>query len=206
MSSYLVVLFCLALQGCEPPTRESPAREHHSPEALADSLIYAAREFCVPYVVDGASAARLAQRPGVSEQHTNVHGKDVTFYRLDQPGFPEVTPDEQDYCRVELEVPQSSDRLAVVAAFARNLQLDGRDTSQPHYVHLPGIGPAPKSERSPNFGPSPNVMCVHGKSDALISISNPDPQYPISVYVRSDPEITSRLSCIAGEPRSGSSR
>jgi hypothetical protein len=171
------IALSMTLQGCHSPRQPDLAAD--DPDILAQSLIAATRDFCVPYVVDGASVASLTEGPGVSEEHYDVNGKDVPRYFLDhQPGQPLATFSDQEYCAIWLYVAPSIDRTAIDAAFRRDLRLDGRSTSEAHDL--------PTDTEFQRLESSKVVSCVHGETDALITFSQSQPEYPIYVFVRSD--------------------
>lgn len=171
------IALSLTLQCCHSPRQ--PELASYDPDTLAASLVNATRDFCVPYVVDGASVLSLTRHAGVSEEHYDVNGKDVTRYFLNQqPGQPLVTFDDQDYCAIWLYVVPSVDRAAVDAAFRRDLQLDGRATSEAHDLPVDTEFQRASSNRA--------VTCVHGRADALITLHQSNPDYPIYVFVQND--------------------
>ncbi len=168
----------LVLYGCHSPPRQ-PELATDAPDTLATSLIAATREYCVPYVVDGASVSSLTARAGVSEQHYDVNGQDVTRYLLeDQPGQPLLTFSRQESCGMWLYVDPSVDRTAVDAAFRRDLRLEGYSISEAHDV--------PVETEFQRMGASRVVGCVHGRLDALVTFSQSEPASPIYVYVQTD--------------------
>lgn len=171
------IALSLTLHGCSSPRQPELAMD--DPDTLAQSLIAATRDFCVPYVVDGASVASLTERPGVSEEHYDVNGKDVPRYFLDQqPGQPLVTFSDQEYCAIWLYVAPSVDWTAIDAAFRRDLHVVGRSTSEARDL--------PVDTQLQGLDSNKVVSCVHGDTDALITFSQSQPQYPIYVIVRSD--------------------
>lgn len=177
VSFVAAIALSLTLHSCSSPRQPELAMD--DPDTLARSLIAATRDFCVPYVVDGASVASLTEGPGVSEEHYDVNGKDVTRYFLDQqPGRPLVTFDDQDYCAIWLYVAPSVDRAAVDAAFRRGLHLVRWSTSEAHDL--------PVDTEFQRLESSEVVSCVHGGTDALITFSQSQPEYPVYVFVQSD--------------------
>ena len=188
LRSGIVAVFAVSASSCDFPSLK-PAP---SPKALADSLIFAAREFCVPYVVDGSSIASLVKRPGVSERHLNVRGVAVTRYVLDQPGSPAVTLSQSesphDYCAIWMEFVRSTDQHATVKLFASDLRLGTRVISKPHKVPTPGVLDTDHDSY---------VACIHGQNTALITVSNPPESDGVSieVHVISDPVINRSAGC-----------
>lgn len=178
------IALSLTLHGCSSPRQ--PELATHDPDTLAASLVTATREFCVPYVVDGASVSSLTGRAGVSEEHYDVNGKDVTRYFLDQqPGQPLVTFSDQDYCAIWLYVAPSIDRTAVDAAFRRDLRLDGWSISEAQNVPVDTAFQRDAAQRV--------VSCVRGRSDALITFSQSQPGHPLYVRVRSEERYCGQL-------------
>lgn len=170
-------LLSVMLPGCHAPRQPELAVD--APDTLASSLAVATRDFCVPYIVDGASVANLTEGPGVSEEHYDVNGKDVPRYFLDhQPGRPLLTFSDQEYCAIWLYVAPSVDRAAVDAAFRRDFRLDGRSTIEAHDL--------PADTEFQRLESSSVVSCVHGGHDALVSFSQSRLEYPIEVIVQSD--------------------
>lgn len=183
---WLVIALSLVLQACDPVTGDEPGRATYgavSDETLGASLIYAALEICIPYVVDGASEANLTRRPGVTERRYYVHGQRVTAYELDQPGSPRVLlyryDGQVDGCRIDLATRSWSNRLAIIDAFRRGLRLETRRWSDPRHVEEPTV--LDENETRRGGGP---IVCVHGNADALLYVENPDPEYPLAVSIR----------------------
>ncbi len=188
----MIIALSLALQACDPITGDEPhpaTYDEISDEMLGASLVYAALEICIPYVVDGASEASLTQRPGVTERRYYVHGQRVTAYELDQPGNPRVLSfryqERVDGCRIDLATRPWSNRSAIVDAFKGGVTLGNRHWSDPHLVEEPSF-----LERNASRGGGP-VACVHGNVDALLYVSIPDPEYPIDVSVRENSNVCS---------------
>ena len=165
------------------------ASPHHSfeqfqpvtddPGTLAVSLVKATSDFCIPYVVDGASIVSLTRRADVFETHVNVHGKSVTRYVLGrQPGSPSVTFSRGDYCAIRLDVESWVDREVVDAEFRSNLQLDARPMSEARDLRADTEYLRAANRRV--------VTCVHGRSSALITMSQGPAPYPIIVTVTSE--------------------
>jgi hypothetical protein len=157
----MVIAIAMLLGSCAPanPPRP-PLDETASAQTLAGALIHAVREFCVPYVVDGADAGALTSRAGAIAVRYDVNGKIVTRYRLDLPNSPEVTFDEGDYCRVSIEDQPFEDRVAIVDEFVSDLTLFYRPTSE----YLP-------SQREPPPSDFEHTFCVHGENVSIVSIS-----------------------------------
>jgi hypothetical protein len=163
------------------------------PGALGRSLATATRDFCVPYVVDGASVASLAQRPGITERHYNVHGRDVTRYRFDElPGAPEATPVGDGHCWIETQQMPVSAIPSSVEAFRTDLRLDGYTTSEVYWVPRPGILVLGGDPNRPH--PHSYSTCVHGREHALIQMNG-----GFLVQVTSDPGTLLEASCIPAE-------
>lgn len=187
--SFTVALFGLALGGCDIPELQPPP----TPQALADTLVYATEQLCVPYVVDGASLRSLTQKPSIDEQHWNVNGKDATHFVVNRSGSPVVTfnrsSEPQDHCSVWLTYVRPADQSATVALFVQNLRLDARNTSKPHKVPLPEVF---------DDGHDSNVVCIHGRANALISVTKPPSFNGVSleVHIVSDPLINRAGGCI----------
>lgn len=179
MRSFAVVLVLL-LNSCAPanPPRP-PLYENATAQTLAGALVDAVRDFCVPYVVDGASVDTLTRRPGVTPVHYNVHGKAVTRYRLDLLNSPEVTFDDGDYCRVSIEEATFDDRAAVVDEFVSDLTLFERPTSE----YRP-------SQREP-VRDFQRTFCVHGETTSIVSVSTfPDTvTSPFGTELRNPPLV-----------------
>ncbi|THD75227.1 MAG: hypothetical protein E7812_17590 [Phenylobacterium sp.] len=172
ISSCLLALAGITLQSCQasnsPPTGSNmSSRTPPSAQDLADSLVLSTREFCIRYVVDGEDLADIVGRLGVSKHVYDVHGKAVTRYMLDRPGFPEVTIAEEapphSECSVLLRSVDPSDQMAIVALFNQDLRLSGYKTTKPHHVPTPGVLDDGSSY-------SLGAVCVHGKATALLSI------------------------------------
>lgn len=154
-----MLAFVIALTSCTPSNPPRPLDENASAQTLAGALVHAVREFCVPYVVDGASLDTLTQRAGVTPMHYNVHGRAVTRYMLDLPNSPEVTFSEGDYCRVSIEDEPFEDRVAIVDEFVSDLTLFERPTSEYH-----------PAQREP-IGDFQRVLCVRGETTSIVSVS-----------------------------------
>jgi hypothetical protein len=192
----LVIALSLVLQACDPITGDEPGPATYgavSDETLGTSLIFAALEICIPYVVDGASEANLTRRPGVTERRYYVHGQRVTAYELDQPGSPRVLlyryDGQVDDCRIDLATRSWSNRLAIIDVFRRGVRLGTRHWSDPHNVEKPHV----LDEKEIRRGGGP-IACVHGNADALLYVSNPDPQYPLTVSILENSNVCSRTT------------
>ena len=186
----VAALLVMMLSGCDD-VRDLVQRP--TPQSLANSLIFATRELCVPYVVDGKSIASLTQRSGIAERRLNVNGVLVTRYVVQKPGSPAVTllhsEAAQDYCAIWMESVRPSDQRATVALFARDLRLTAWATSKPHKVPTPGVL---------ETNHDADVMCVHGKSNALVAVTNPPESDGVSieVHVLSDPTTNKAAGCM----------
>jgi len=183
----VAIAFGLALQGCYSPQQSDLGT--YDPSTIGHSLAIATREFCVPYIVDGASITTLTQRPALSERHYSVHGRDVPRYRFDDlPGAPEATPAGNDQCWIGVQDMPESAIPATVAAFKSDLQLDGYATSKPHFVpgpHTLVVG----EPTEPGTPPHSYSTCIHGRGHALIQMSG------YTINVTSDPGILADQSC-----------
>jgi hypothetical protein len=162
------------------------------PGALGRSLAIATRDFCVPYVVDGASVTSFTERPGVTEMHYSIHGQEVTRYRLEElPGTPEVSF-RTDECQIRIQEVPVSAISALVAAFRTDLRLDRYTTSEVHLVPGPHTLVVGEPAR-PGALPRNYSTCVHGEGHALVQMSVG------IVDVTSDPGSLAIADCIPHE-------
>lgn len=189
-SALSAILLGLAIQGCHSP---APDVTTYDPVTLGRSLATATRDFCLPYIVDGASTTSLTQRPDVTEVHYNIHGQDVTRYRFDDlPGAPEATLTTNDDCWIGVQEMPAGAIPALVAAFRRDLRLDGYTTSEVHLVpgpHTLVVG----QPADPDAPPHSYSTCVHGQRHALIQMSG------FTIDVTSNPRLLAIASCIPAE-------
>ncbi|MGE0187279.1 MAG: hypothetical protein AB7Q23_15970 [Hyphomonadaceae bacterium] len=159
------IVFAMQVCACRNPPAPEPD-PHSSTQVLAHSLSSAVRDFCLPYVVDGASDATLTRRAGVTSLPYSIHGKRVIFHRLDLPGTPQVVFSEGEYCRVWIDREPFSDRVAIVDLFMAEAGSLERPTGEYHRSVGPGVLTV---ERSDGF--YGRTICMYGQHPSAVSAS-----------------------------------
>lgn len=186
------IVFAIQVCACGNPPAPDPD-QHSSTQVLAHSLSSAVRDFCLPYVVDGASDTTLTRRAGVTSLPYSIHGKRVIFHRLNLPGTPQVVFSEGEYCRVWIDREPFSDRVAIVDLFMADISSLERPTGEYHRSVGPGVLTSAQSDDFHSgaicvYGPHPSVVSASAAPDVISSPFGGELHNPptISIIVRSD--------------------
>lgn len=161
------VSLTVALLGCGQAQPQTPLA---STADLSEAVTSGTR-MCLRYVIDGASQHDLSREPGISEVRYNIHGADVTRYRLDLPGAPEVTFLRDNGCRVQIFHESYSDLVSVFDELIRDWTFVGRPTGEYHPSRGADVLVVDAGDYFDEGGFRAGTICVRGERPASVQLA-----------------------------------
>jgi hypothetical protein len=162
-----IVLLAAALLGCSQAQPQTPVA---SPGELSEAVAAGTR-MCLRYVADGVSEHDLTHEPGISEVHYDIRGVDVTRYRLDLPGAPEVTFLRDNGCRVQIYHEPYSDLVSIFDDLVRDWTFVGRPTGEYHPSQGADVLVVDAGDYFEEDGFRAGTICVRGERSTSVQLA-----------------------------------
>ncbi|MEZ6022773.1 MAG: hypothetical protein R3C16_05030 [Hyphomonadaceae bacterium] len=160
-------LLAISLWGCSRAQPQTPL----AGQGELSAAVTIGTRMCLRHVIDGVLESDLTHQPGTSELHYDVHGADVTRYRLDSPVAPEVTFLREGSCRVQIYHESYSDLVSVFDSLTRDWAFVGRPTGEYHPSRGADVLVVDARNYFEEDGFRAGTICVRGERSAIVQVA-----------------------------------